>query len=307
MDTSSDTFEAFVSEVARAMGADDSEGFDAAVLAGRIGFSRFHFDRIIRQVAGEPPAAFRRRILLERAAYRMLTTDAPLLDVAVDAGYGSHEAFTRAFSRAFHATPARWRRQPGQIRIDAVNGVHFHPPGSIRLPSRDEVTEMELLTRMVEHHVRLTGEMIRVAGRLEEVELDQPIVLDIDEDEQTIRSLLARLVGQLAMWNAVMAGRSYDMAIEDGQTLAQMRRILDLEGPRFLAHVREVTAQNRLDETFVDANHEPVEMISYGGNLAHILTFAAHRRTLVLLALNAHGHGELGWGDPRFEMAEAAR
>ncbi|GGD69006.1 hypothetical protein GCM10007269_10140 [Microbacterium murale] len=30
-------------------------------------------------------------------------------------------------------------------------------------------------------------------------------------------------------------------------------------------------------------------------NLAHVLTFAAHRRTLVLLALNVHGHGELGW------------
>lgn len=304
MDTSSDTFAGFVDRLAEAMADDEAGQLDAEALAADLGFSRFHFDRIIRQVAAEPPAAFRRRILLERAAFRMLTTDAALLGIAVDAGYGSHEAFTRAFRRAFGVTPAQWRRQPGQIRIAAANDVHFHPPGSIRLPSRDEVTEMELLTRMVEHHIRLTGEMIRVAGQLDDTELDLPIVLDVDDDEQTIRSLLARLVGQLTMWNAVMAGRGYDLTIEDGQSLAEMRRILEIEGPAFLTHVREVTSENRLDETFVDASGEPAVMISYGGNLAHILTFAAHRRTLVLLALGAHGHGELGWGDPRFAVAD---
>ena len=72
----------------------------------RLHFSRFHFDRMIKSVAGEPPAAFRRRILLERAAYRMITTSAPLIDIAVEAGYGSHEAFTRAFKQAYGATPA---------------------------------------------------------------------------------------------------------------------------------------------------------------------------------------------------------
>ena len=32
--------------------------------------------------------------------------------------------------------------------------------------------------------------------------------------------------------------------------------------------------------------------------IAHVLTFAAHRRTLVVLALDQHGIDELGWGDP---------
>ena len=60
---------------------------------------------MIRSVAGEPPQAFRRRILVERAAYRMVTTSAPLVDIAVEAGYGSHEAFTRAFTRAACGCP----------------------------------------------------------------------------------------------------------------------------------------------------------------------------------------------------------
>jgi transcriptional regulator GlxA family with amidase domain len=38
--------------------------------------------------------------LLERAAYRLVASGHKVLDVAVEAGYGSNEAFTRAFARA---------------------------------------------------------------------------------------------------------------------------------------------------------------------------------------------------------------
>lgn len=307
MSTPADTFATFVDRLAIALRDDVAGTIDGTELAARVGFSRFHLDRVIRSVAGENPGAFRRRILLERAAFRILSSSSSLLDVAIDAGYSSHEAFTRAFARAFGAPPALWRDRAATFRIPAVNGVHFHPPGSIRLPTRDKVTEMDVLERMVEHHVWLTGEMIRVAGALDEAQLNRPIVLDVDDDEQTIRSLLARLVGQLAMWNAVMAGRSYELSVEADQSLRELRDILAVEGPAFLAHVREVTGEERLDETFVDACGDTVEVISYGGNLAHVLTFAAHRRTLVLLALDAAGHGELGWGDPRHWVADQNR
>lgn len=109
MSTPSDTFAAFVDQLASAMRDDEAGALTGEELASRISFSRFHFDRMIRSVAAEPPAAFRRRILLERAAFRMVTTGAALLEIAVDAGYGSHEAFTRAFTRAFGTGPADWR------------------------------------------------------------------------------------------------------------------------------------------------------------------------------------------------------
>ncbi len=47
---------------------------------------------------------------------------------------------------------------------------------------------MDLMTRMVEHHIWLTGEMVRLAARLTDEQLDQPIGLDVDDDAQTIRS-----------------------------------------------------------------------------------------------------------------------
>ena len=70
-------------------------------------------------------------MLLERAAFRLLTSPATVLDAALEAGYSSNEAFTRAFKRAYGVGPAAWRASPGLIRLDAPNGVHStHPAAS---------------------------------------------------------------------------------------------------------------------------------------------------------------------------------
>jgi AraC family transcriptional regulator len=296
----------FVDHLAEALDDTELTGLTGDEWAARLHFSRFHFDRMISAVAGEPPAAFRRRILLERAAYRMITTTAPLIDVAVEAGYGSHEAFTRAFTKAYGVAPAAWRRKPGHLQVEAPSGVHFHPPGGLRLPARDKVDGMQLLIRMVEHHVWLTGEMVRLAERLSDEQLDQPIVLDVDPNDgvqQTMRTLLSRLVGQMGMWNAAMATRDYDWSVEDHESLSSMRERLAREGATYLDHVRGVVAEDRLDDTFVDALCEPAEVFTYGGMIAHVLTFAAHRRTLVALAFGSHGVDDLGWGDPMLWVA----
>jgi len=304
MSTSADTFADFVDHLAEALDGARITEATGEEWAARLHFSRYHFDRMIRSVAGEPPSAFRRRLLLERAAYRMITTAAPLLDIAVEAGYGSHEAFTRAFTKAYGAPPAVWRRRPGHIQIAAPSDVHFHPPGGLRLPARDKVTSMDLLTKMVEHHIWLTGEMVRLAERLTDEQLDQAIELDVDDDKQTIRSLLSRLIGQMGMWNAALATRDYDWSVEEHESLSSMRERLAVEGPTYLSHVRDVVAADRLDDTFVDALCEPAEVFTYGGMIAHVLTFAAHRRTLVVLAYGRHGVEDLGWGDPMVWVAQ---
>lgn len=303
MTTAADTFAAFVDLLADALDDHDARGED---LAKRLYLSRYHLDRIVSSVAGEPPSRFRRRVLLERAAYRLITTRQSILDVAVEAGYGSHEAFTRAFTRAYGATPAGWRRRPSHIQIQAPSDVHFHPPGSLRLPSEQKVTAMDLMTKMVEHHVWLVGEMVERAGRLDDDQLDRPIVLSVDDEEQTIRSLLSRLIGQMGMWNAALASRDYDWSVEDHESIESMRERLAGEGPTYLSHVRDVCEQGRLDDTFVDALCEPAEVFTYGGMIAHVLTFAAHRRTLVVLALDAAGIQDLGWGDPMRWVAATA-
>ncbi|MET9020363.1 helix-turn-helix transcriptional regulator [Actinopolymorpha sp. NPDC004070] len=288
-------FLGFVDALASALDDHDATPAD---LAARLHLSRFHLDRIVSSAGGEPPVALRRRVLLERAAYRLLSTELTILEIAVEAGYGSHEAFTRAFTRAYGVGPGRYRIRPTRLRLDGPSNVHFHPPGSLRLPARKKVTSMDLLTKMVEHHIWLVGEMVERAARLDEERLDAVIELSVDEDRQTIRSLLSRLVGQMGMWNAAVANRPYDWSVEEHEPVESLRRRLAEEGPAFLAQVVETTAQGRLDDTFVDALCEPAEVFTYGGMIAHVLTFAAHRRTLVALALDAAGISDLGWGDP---------
>ncbi len=305
MTTATDTFVDFVDVLADALDDHTVTGGD---FAARLCLSRYHFDRIISSVAGEPPASFRRRLLLERAAYRLLTSRRGILEIALDAGYGSNEAFSRAFARAYGVTPSRWRRRPTQTQIEAPSDVHFYPPGGLRLPARNKETAMDLVTKMIEHHVWLTGEFIARATRLDDAALDKPILISVEgvDDDPTLRSLLSRLVGQMGMWNAAMASRDYDWSVEEHETVASMRQRLAVEGPTFVGHVREVSSQGRLDDTFVDALCDPVEVFTYGGMIAHVLTFAAHRRTLVAGAMIDAGIPDLGAGDPRRWVEPAA-
>jgi AraC family transcriptional regulator len=301
----SDTFASFVEAVAQNLGDGfvRSDGFAAQAY-----LSRSQFDRVIRASAGEPPQTFQRRVLLERAAFQLATTQLGILDIALDAGYSSHEAFVRAFKRAYGVNPSEWRESPRQIKLPTPNDVHFHPPGGLRLPTRTEITSMDLIVRMVEHHVWLVGEMLDRATKLTDSQLDTQIAISVDDVDEspTLRWLLSRLVGQMNMWNNVIHDKGYDFSIEENESVGSMKRRYATVGPDFLAEVRGVVADGRLDDTFVDAHSTPVEIFTYGGLIAHVLNFAAFRRTLVLGAFASAGITDLGYGDPRKWVAEAA-
>jgi AraC family transcriptional regulator len=86
---------------------DEDLSLDAvATLAGR---SRFHVARELTLALGEPLKRYVNRLRLERAAVRLLVHDASILDVALDAGFASHEVFTRAFRRHFGCSPTALR------------------------------------------------------------------------------------------------------------------------------------------------------------------------------------------------------
>jgi AraC-like DNA-binding protein len=277
-------------------------------LARRAYLSRFHFDRLVSAALGEPPGAFRRRLLLERAAYRLLSTSTPVIDVATDSGYSSAEAFTRAFARAYGRPPSHYRSAPasGQLghlvtqhALPAPSGIHFHPPGGLRLPATRRSTPMDVLTRMVDHHLWLTGENIDRTARLDDAVLDRPVELSVEgiDENPSLRRLTDRLVGQLEMWvHALEGGTSMP---EAGETTADgLRRRLADVAPRFRELVVAPVEDGRADETFVDAVCEPPETFTYGGVLAHVLTFAAVRRTMAVGALESAGITDLGAGDP---------
>ncbi|GAB3411263.1 helix-turn-helix domain-containing protein [Flindersiella endophytica] len=306
MTETADVLSAFVDLLADVL---DDPCVTGAELARRLHLSRFHADRVIASAAGEPPARLRRRVLLERAAYRLATSDRTILDVAVEAGYSSHEAFTRAFARAYGEAPVQWRRHPARIELEAPNDVHFHPPGGLRLPARRKVTSMDLVVRIVEHNVWLIDQMLSRAAGLSDSQLGEPISLSVEgvDDDPTLRSLLSRLVGQLDMWTAMMAGQAYDFAVEQGESVSSMRQRLAGVGPRFVAEVRRACEESRLEDMVLCPGATPEEtgVYTYGGMIAHVITYAAHRRTLVAGALHDAGVRDLD-EDPIHWIAEPA-
>ncbi len=183
---------------------------EAEQLARRVYLSRFHFDRIVRAALRESPAAFRRRLLLERAAWEIASGDATVTDVALRAGYGSLEAFTRAFRRAYGVTASGFRSADrGDFRLDAPNGIHSHPPGGLLVPGPgNRRSEMDLTDRMLEHDLWLTRRLIDDAGNLPTGALDAPVELGAQSYAfalpATVRSMLNRLVWTKEMWNAAI-------------------------------------------------------------------------------------------------------
>ncbi len=167
---------------------------------------------------------------------------------------------------------------------------------------------MELLNRIVRHHVWLVGEIVRRLEGLGDEELDTLVRVSCDNEDgqMTLRSITSRLIGQMDMWICAMSDRAYDWDQERNESVSSMRARLGDVGPAFVSQVERVVAEGRLDDTFVDALCDPPEVFTYGGMIAHVLTFAAYNRTLVVQQLGELGIGDLGFGDPMRWVAEAA-
>lgn len=96
---------------------------DLATLAGVAHFSPFHFHRLFAAWMGETFGDYLRRRRVELAAMRLAAQPRTrVLDIALAVGFGSGEAFTRAFRARFGASPTAWRTQQVQRRANRNPG-----------------------------------------------------------------------------------------------------------------------------------------------------------------------------------------
>jgi len=86
-----------------------NEDLSLEKLARLAHFSPFHFHRIFKALVGESVHEHVRRLRLEAAAMLLKTTDRSVTQIAFDAGYETHEAFTRAFRQLFGVSPSQFR------------------------------------------------------------------------------------------------------------------------------------------------------------------------------------------------------
>jgi AraC family transcriptional regulator len=103
-------------------------------LARVCGLSRFQMSRLFSYATGKTVTAHVRGRRLTEAA-RVLADGAPdILAVALQAGYGSHEAFSRAFRDEFGLSPAELRAQGHLEGIALVGPLREDPAVRVRLP-----------------------------------------------------------------------------------------------------------------------------------------------------------------------------
>jgi AraC family transcriptional regulator len=143
-----------------------------ADLARVAAFSRFHFHRVFAAFTGETLFGFIQRVRLERAAGALSShPDQSVLAVALDHGFSSAAAFSRAFRARFGMSATEWRaggagrwrarqaralerwqrnqRQPNRKRGKAITGAH----GETSRKSREEAAMNVRVTELPVHHV----------------------------------------------------------------------------------------------------------------------------------------------------------
>jgi len=265
--------------------------------------SRTQFFRLFRAVLEETPAAMRRRLLLERAAFQLARTAGSVTEIALDAGYGSLEAFTRAFGKAFRTSPSLYRRiQASHFHLPAPNEIHFCSAG----PRPKGAFNMDLFDRFAGNDSWHTRKLLEYACNLNDEQLDRPLdavveILPWREATKTLRELLENIVFTKEVWAAALSGGSLpniNGTPKSERSPSAMLARLEKTDKEMHRIFREVGERGGWDDTFVDALCEPPETFTFGGVFAHIMTFNAHRRLMALDALRRLGVSAEGFGCP---------
>jgi AraC family transcriptional regulator len=136
---------------------DPSSQVDASALASRLGTTEHHLRRMFSSLAGMPLSEYVRRRRMSLAAAELVAGDDDLLTIAVRHGYGSTEAFGRAFRAGHGTSPADVRRDGGPLRTQPQVRFHLTVQGGTPMDTR--IVDLPA-TRVVGHarRVRLVHE-----------------------------------------------------------------------------------------------------------------------------------------------------
>lgn len=274
-----------------------------AELARQAYHSRTQFHRLFRAILEETPAAMRRRLLLERAAFQLCNTATSVTEIAFDANYASLEAFTRAFRKAFGASPSLYRRmRTAPVHLPSPHEIHFYATCSVSKGAK----EMDLYDRFAGNDSWHTRKLLEYARSLTDEQLDRELstvveILPWRESTKTLRQLLENIVFTKEVWTAALTGQNLPNL--NGTPAAQrspaaMLARLEKTDAELHRVFNDVGKRGAWDDTFVDALCEPPENFTFGGVFAHIMTFNAHRRIMALDALRRLGVKVEGFGCP---------
>src|SRR6516162_9137197 len=135
--------------------------------------SRTQFYRVFRAIIEETPVAMRRRLLLERAAWQLSRTQLSVTEIGFNANYGSLEAFTRAFRKAFGVSPSLYRRMGATYtHLHTTNGIHHHCGKDDTKGARRSMDLFDIFSGQESWHTR---RLLDLAKTLSDAQLDRPL------------------------------------------------------------------------------------------------------------------------------------
>jgi hypothetical protein len=246
----------------------------------------------------------RRRLLLERAAWQLSRTQLSVTVIGLNANYGSLEAFTRAFRKAFKVSPSLYRRMGvTYTHLHATNGIH-HYSGRDGTKGTDQ--SMDLFDIFAGQESWHTRRLLELAKTLNDEQLDRPLknqmkVSPWDAPDQNLREILDRMVQTKEVWAAALTGGSMpslDNAPPEDRTPSAMLARMEKADSAFHSVLTDVRNRSAWEDTFIDALCEPPETFTFGGMFADVITFNAHRRMLAIDALQRLGAKVEGSGSP---------
>jgi hypothetical protein len=260
----------------------------------------------------ETPVAMRRRLLLERAAWQLSRTRLSVTDISLNANYGSLEAFTRAFQKAFGVSPSLYRRMGASYtHLYTTNGIHHY---SGRDDTKGAGRFMDLFDIFSGQESWHTRRLLDLAKTLNNEQLDRPLknqvkVFPWDGPDQSLRQILDRMVQTKEVWAAAVTGSVMplmDKAPPEDRTPSAMLARMERADAAFNSVLTDVRNRSAWQDTFVDALCEPPETFTFGGMFAHVITFNFYRRMLAIDALRRLGVKVEGFGCPEEYVASLA-
>ena len=261
----------------------------------------------------ETPVAMRRRLLLERAAWQLSRTRLSVTDIGLDANYGSLEAFTRAFRKAFGVSPSLYRRMGAtHTHLNTANGIHHRSGKDDRKGAGRFMDLFDILSGQESWHTR---RLLDLAKTLSGEQLDRPLhnqihVFPWDGPDRSLRQLLDRMVQTKEAWAAALTGGSappFDKAPPEERTPSAMLARLEKADRAFHSVLTDVRNRSAWEDTFVDALCEPPETFTFGGMFAHVVTFNAYRRMVAIDVLRGLGVKVEGVGCPMEYLESLAK
>lgn len=101
-----------VDEIDQCIKAKQDEGMTLTLLSRKFSYSEFYISRKFREISGMKLRDYLRYRRLAFALKEIRDTNRGILDIAMDYGFSSNEAFTRAFKETYGTTPSEYRKNP---------------------------------------------------------------------------------------------------------------------------------------------------------------------------------------------------